>query len=76
MKPEFKIVRKLGYDLNPDDQVVNEIIHKLDQNGGHCPSKHPERVGHDFCPCSEWLTNNRCFCGLYVKLSDLKLEHE
>lgn len=69
-KVEFKILRKPGFELNPDDAVVNSIIRALNRNDGHCPCKHPEREGHDQCPCSEWIHNSRCFCGLYVKVDE------
>lgn len=76
MKPEFKILRKTGWDLNPDDKVVNSIIRALERNGGHCPCKHDEREGHDQCPCTMYIANNVCYCGLYVKLEDLKLKED
>lgn len=69
---EIKILRKEGYELNPDDKVVNGIFRMLEKNDGHCPCHHPEREGHDQCPCTEWIKNSRCFCNLYVK----KEEHE
>ena len=67
---DFKILRKPGYMLNPEDKVVNGILKALFRNGGHCPCHHPEREGHDQCPCSEWIHNNRCFCGLYIKVDE------
>ena len=70
IKPTFKIVRKEGWGLNPNDNVVNRIIEMLEANYGHCPCVHPEREGHDQCPCTEWLKNSRCFCGLYVRKDD------
>lgn len=70
---EFKILRKAGWDLNPDDQVVNSIIRMLDKNGGHCPCKHVEREGHDLCPCHDYIANNKCYCRLYIKMEDEKM---
>lgn len=67
MAVEIKIVRKSGYDINPNDSIVNEIFRQLERKDGHCPSKVPDRDGHDYCPCHDWLANNKCYCGLYIK---------
>lgn len=67
MSIDIKILRKEGWDLNPNDKVVNGIINALGRTGGHCPCNHPERRGHDQCPCSEYLTYDNCICHLYVK---------
>lgn len=66
MKNTFRIVRKAGWELNPEDAKVNEIIERLYKNDGHCPTKVKTRIGHDQCPCSSWLTNSKCYCNLYV----------
>ena len=70
MPVEIKILRKEGFKLNPDDRIVNNIFRALERCDGHCPCHHPEREGHDQCPCTEWIKNSRCFCGLYVKDDD------
>lgn len=67
MSLELKIVRKKGWIINPDDEVVNGIFRELEHSGGHCPSKHPERIGHDQCPCASYLEHNICYCNLYLK---------
>ena len=67
IKNPFKIVRKEGWELNPDDDVVNHIIESLETNYGHCPSTHQEREGHDQCPCTSYLQYDKCYCTLYVK---------
>ena len=67
MPVEIKIVRKEGFILNPNDNIVNGIFRALEKNDGHCPCVHPERDGHDQCPCHDWLANSKCYCGLYVK---------
>lgn len=67
MPVEIKIVRKAGYKLNPDDNTVNNIFRALERCDGHCPCHHPEREGHDQCPCHDYLKNGICYCGLYVK---------
>ena len=68
MATEIKILRKEGWELNPDDNKVNNIIQALGKNEGHCPTKRINRNGHDQCPCSQYLTHDECYCGLYVKL--------
>lgn len=67
MPVEIKIVRKEGWVINPDDKIVNNIFRGLEVNKGHCPGNHPERDGHDQCPCHDYLANDVCYCGLYVK---------
>lgn len=64
---EIRIVRKEGFIINPDDKEVNKIFRQLDRNGGHCPSKVPNREGHDQCPCSAYLQFDKCYCKLYVR---------
>lgn len=66
MKPEFKILRKVGWDLNPDDKIVNSIIRALDRNGGHCPCHSGNEREHNICPCSAYVQHNKCYCTLYV----------
>ena len=67
MAVEIKIVRKEGWDLNPDDKVVNGVFRLLEKTDGHCPSTHPERIGHDQCPCASYLEHDICYCNLYLK---------
>lgn len=67
MPLEINIVRKEGYELNPNDAKLNEIFRLLNVNYGHCPTNKADRRGHDQCPCHEWLAYSNCFCGLYVK---------
>ena len=72
-KVEFKILRRPGFELNPDDAVVNSIIRALERNDGHCPCKTKEREGHDFCPCHDYIANGKCHCGLYIQPDKEKL---
>ncbi len=67
MATEIKIIRIPGFDLNPNDNHVNDVLRKLDNNHGHCPTHVIDRVGHDQCPCSAYLQDKTCYCGLYIK---------
>ena len=67
MATEIKIIRLEGFDLNPNDAKVNEILKHLHENGGHCPTHAIDRIGHDQCPCSAYLQDKTCYCGLYIK---------
>jgi ferredoxin-thioredoxin reductase catalytic subunit len=68
MAVEFKILRKKGFIINPNDDIVNNIIHLLGKNGGRCPKeKEVSREGHVYCPCHEYITRDNCVCNLYVK---------
>lgn len=64
-----KILRKQGFVLNPDDEELNKILRKLNENDGHCPTHVVRRTGHDQCPCSDYLQRNICYCKLYVRES-------
>ena len=70
MDKGFKIIRKEGFILNPNDDEVNDILKKLEDNGGHCPTNIHKRRGHDQCPCAQYLENDTCYCGLYIKKDD------
>ena len=67
IKNTFKIIRKDGWELNPDDNVVNHIIEMLEANYGHCPNHNSDSEGHNICPCSAYLQHNKCYCNLYIK---------
>lgn len=67
IKIPFKIVRKEGWELNPSDYIVNDIIAKLEANYGRCPSHEGNDTDHNICPCSSYLQHNKCYCQLYVK---------
>lgn len=74
MISDFKILRRPGWRINPDDNKVNEIFHKLYENDGLCPTLVHNRVGHIQCPCSEYIQRSICHCGLYVKEDKTKQE--
>ena len=64
---KIEIVIKEGWKLNPDEHIVNSVFRGLARTGGHCPCVHPERIGHDQCPCCSYLEHNICYCNLYIK---------
>ena len=49
-----RILRKEGWDLNPNDKVVNAILKRVEMNDGECP-------------CKNYIENDYCCCSLYVK---------
>lgn len=59
------ILRKEGWELNPDDNVVNSILRRCVLNGGNCPciteAEDPQ------CPCSDYRLKDICHCHLYIK---------
>ena len=60
----IKIFRKVGWVLNPNDDVVNKIL-----NDDECPCHNPGETHEDrLCPCKEYRENDRCHCSLYLKL--------
>lgn len=63
-----RILRKVGWILNPDDKRVNSIIRMINNNDGKCPCYN---IGTDTeCPCSDYRLNDVCHCGLYLKVED------
>ena len=67
MPVTINILKRDGWDLNPDDKVVNNIFRALERCDGHCPCHHEDRRGNDVCPCDEYKEYNNCVCGLYTK---------
>ena len=67
MMKDFRIYRRPGWRLNPDDKKINELIVKLFESDGVCPTNVHNRIGHNQCPCSAYLQLGICYCGLYVK---------
>ena len=63
-----EILRKPGFELNPNDKVVNSILRMLDNSGGICPCKNTSEDKH--CPCSNYREKGECCCTLYVKKHD------
>jgi ferredoxin-thioredoxin reductase catalytic subunit len=63
----FKIYRKEGWMLNPNDKVVNGIMKGIARNDGHCPC-HNKYSGtdDDICPCKAYREEDFCCCGLYI----------
>ena len=64
----IKILRKEGWDLNPNDKVVNAILSRAEKNNGECPCHNPGETHEDrLCLCKEYRENDCCHCTLYVK---------
>ena len=66
----IQICRKEGWDINPNDKVVNGILRMLEKNNGECPC-HNESVNKQ-CPCSDYKEKDICHCTLYVKKDEQK----
>lgn len=62
----IQITRKEGWQLNPNDKIVNSIIKMIEKNDGDCPC-HNDSYDKK-CPCSDYRENDICHCGLYQKL--------
>ena len=57
---------KEGFQLNPNEKVVNAIIKGINRRDGDCPCKNTS--DEDKCPCSNYRLKDMCCCGLYVKI--------
>lgn len=63
-----KIFRKRNWVLNPNDNIVNAVMKRIENNNGECPC-HNESVDKH-CPCSDYREKDMCHCGLYLKLQN------
>jgi len=67
----IQILRKEGWQLNPNDKVVNAIFKRIELNNGECPCDNPGVTHEDrCCPCKEYRENNICHCTLYTLISN------
>lgn len=65
----IKIYRKEGWVLNPNDKLVNAIFKRIEKCGGECPCDNPGETQEDrICPCKSYIENDKCCCGLYLKI--------
>ena len=61
----IEILRKEGWELNPNDKEVNAILRRFEANDGNCPCENHSREPK--CPCSDYRENDVCHCTLYVR---------
>lgn len=65
----IKIHRKKGWQLNPSDKLVNAILKRCETCSGECPCDNPGETREDrMCPCKSYIENDKCCCGLYIKI--------
>lgn len=67
----IQILRKEGWELNPNDKVVNAILKRCEACDGECPCTNPGETREDrLCPCAEYRLNDKCHCKLYIKINE------
>ena len=65
------ILRKPGWQLNPNDKVVNSILKRVEKNDGECPCANVGETHEDrLCPCKGYREGDHCCCRLYIKEHD------
>lgn len=64
MKPSIFI--KEGWKLNPNEKTVESIRTLIENNNGNCICHNESRDKH--CPCTDYIENANCHCGLYLKV--------
>ena len=65
----IKIFRKEGWELNPNDKIVNGIFKRLEATEGECPCMNDGATKEDrMCPCVSYLEKDKCCCNLYVRI--------
>jgi len=63
---EYQI--KEGWQLNPNQKVVDAISKAIERNQGECPCTNPGPTREArLCPCEEYRLHDHCCCGLYVQ---------
>lgn len=73
----MKILEKEGWQLNPNEKVVNAILKRLQKTEGECPCINPGITKEDrMCPCKEYRENDHCCCKLYIQLDELTLNRQ
>lgn len=55
-----------GWQLNPNEKIVNSIIKGINRCDGECPCNNDSEDKH--CPCSNYRLNDKCCCKLYIKI--------
>lgn len=63
---EIKANIKDGWQLNPNEKVVNGIMRGLERCNGLCPCNNNSEDKR--CPCSNYREHDYCCCKLYVKI--------
>ena len=64
----IQILRKEGWQLNPNAKIVDSILSRCEQNDFECPCQNPGKTHKDrVCPCKEYRENDVCHCTLYIK---------
>ena len=61
------IVPHEGDMFNPKDAAREHLLQALLQGGGFCPCQ-PKKDRDTMCPCKNYRMDNKCICGLFVKL--------
>lgn len=66
LSPE--IVEIPGYELNPNNDIVQSVKVCLGRTGGQCPCVPKTQWSEDtLCPCVEYRSGQGCHCRLYVR---------
>lgn len=63
---EIKANIKDGWQLNPNEKVVNGIMRGLERCNGLCPCNNNSEDKR--CPCSNYREHDCCCCKLYIKI--------
>lgn len=64
-KTEMEYFIKEGFQLNPNEKVVQAITKRIAICEGNCPC---HNTGYDTkCPCSDYREQDECHCKLYIK---------
>ncbi len=61
------MIPKDGDMFNPNDSAKDALLNALLERGGYCPCQ-PKKDRDTMCPCINYRKDNKCICGLFVKI--------
>jgi ferredoxin-thioredoxin reductase catalytic subunit len=64
-----------GDMFNPKDAAREHLLQALLQGGGYCPCQ-PQKDRDTMCPCKNYRVDNKCICGLFVKVPQSVVSEE
>ena len=61
------MIPKDGDMFNSKDEAREHLLKSLLEGGGYCPCQ-PKKDRDTMCPCINYRKDNKCICGLFVKI--------
>ena len=62
---EVKKNCKEGWEVNPNEKLVNALVNRINKCDGECPCNN-DSIDKK-CPCSNYREKDYCCCTLYIR---------